>query len=145
MHDEKSMVCVSFRQHQNELITTETRSHVDLLGTGCEKTRHCTKHKTQGEEVGTSVERFTERLLERHISHGSERGSRAGSVGVLHRWFRCSSCRHEQSVCDFRQTKVEHLGMTTPGHKNVCGLDITVNDAARMCRLQAIRNLNRQR
>ena len=43
---------------------------------------------------------------------------------------------------NFRQSKIKNLGVPALGDKNICGLNIAVNDALRMRRIQRIGNLN---
>ena len=55
------------------------------------------------------------------------------------------SCRAAQSLRrQFGQPEVQHLGLSPPGHKNVRGLDVAVDDALRVRRVQGIRDLDGQ-
>ena len=44
----------------------------------------------------------------------------------------------------FSQAKIEDFGLATLGHKYICGLDIAMNDAFGVRRVQRIGNLNTQ-
>src|SRR6185437_11683934 len=48
------------------------------------------------------------------------------------------------SLADLCQAEVQNLGMTAVSYENVCRLDVPMDDAARMCRLKGVSDLNRQ-
>ena len=43
---------------------------------------------------------------------------------------------------DLRQPEVENLGVAALGHKDVCGLDVAMNDALGVGRIERVRNLD---
>ena len=54
----------------------------------------------------------------------------------------CRVCRNALGRTDFSQAKVENLGVAALGHKNIRGLDVTVNDALGVCGVQSIGHVN---
>ncbi len=62
-----------------------------------------------------------------------EKNSRAGGV------------RGPAGASDFRQAKIQHLGMTTIGDKNIPGLDVAMNDALGVCRVQRVGDFDGER
>ena len=45
-------------------------------------------------------------------------------------------------MCHFRQAEIENLGLAARGDENVRWLDVAVNDALRVRRIQRIGNLD---
>ena len=59
---------------------------------------------------------------------------------------RAHACRLHQlaRLRHLRQPEIENLGVATPRYKNVCRLNIAVDDASRMGGVERVGNLNRQ-
>ena len=45
---------------------------------------------------------------------------------------------------DFRQPEVENLRLTSIGDEDICGLDVAMDDALRVCRVESVGDLNTQ-
>src|SRR2546423_15697490 len=63
---------------------------------------------------------------------------------LIHRYCRIQPLSAQYllwSQCMFCQSEIEHLGLIPRGDKNICRLDIAVNDALGVSRFQRIGNL----
>src|SRR5206468_5640268 len=66
--------------------------------------------------------------------------SRAREVLLCDRWRGADSIR--RGWTHLRQTKIQNLRVSTLGNKNVCRLNVSVNNALGMRRVQRVRDLN---
>ena len=84
----------------------------------------------------------------RHVSHGAECGARAGQVlfgGAGGRELRGSAIGGSRfSAFEFRQTKIQNLGVSAIGDENVGRLDVTVDDALRVRGIKRVGDLHAQ-
>jgi hypothetical protein len=96
---------------------------------------HLVQHESEREQIRADVDVFAAQLLRRHIGDRADRatvlGERAiGELRQLHR-------RGRHRLVDRRlgESKVENL-RTVAGEKDVCRLDIAVDDARGVCRVE---------
>src|ERR1700733_1333552 len=104
---------------------------------------HLIEHHSEGEEVGTGIERLAAHLLWRHIHDRAQGGPRIGEM--LHRLgvelFRARLRLRE----DFRQTEVENLRVSASCNEDICRLDVAMDDAFGVGRIQRIGDLDAER
>ncbi len=111
--------------------------------------RHLVQHRPEGKQVGSAVQFLGADLFRRHVADRAQRRARTGQVLFIHH--EClSDCRSHlagrTSRCrDFRQTEIQNLGASALGHKKVGRLDVTVDDALGVRRIQSIGNFDGER
>ncbi len=109
------------------------------------------EHRTETEEVGPGIHRVSSQLLRRHVPRCADDkpgGCLAGARGhgFLEQVVRCRTVdplgvvRRGDHLGD---PEVEQLHMPLAGHQHVLGLEVAVDDAARVRRGQALRHLRR--
>src|SRR5262249_51002058 len=111
---------------------------------------HLVQNSSKREKVRATVQFLPFRLLRRHIRHRSQCSSRTREVLLTHSrcCFRCRSsafCYSARHCRYFCESKLQSLGLAPPGHENICGLDISVNDSLGVCRIEGIGYLNGER
>ena len=106
---------------------------------------HFVKHSAKRKKIGARVELFSHRLFRRHVHHRTH--SRPGCAEQL--LFKRSgqrrgrhSGKHLLSRQDLGKAEVEHLGLFAAGAKNICGLDVAVNDSLCMGRIEGVRDFD---
>ena len=102
--------------------------------------RHLVQHRAKRKQIGARIERLAARLLRRHISHRADRRSRRGQlvhaeVGLG----RIPGNRRFQ----LGQTKIENLPVPAAGDKNIGRLNVAVNDALGVRRIERIGHIDR--
>ena len=105
---------------------------------------HLVQDCSEGKQVGACIQLFAARLLRRHVCHRSHGAAGAGEVGVHgggHRTARRFELRH-RSRGNFGQSKVEDLGLSTLGQKQVRRFQIAMHNARRMRHIKRISNLS---
>ena len=95
---------------------------------------HFVDHGAKGKKIGAAVEILAANLFGRHIRDGAHGAAGTGKVlGGLGRLgsveLRARSGRAAFGKRDFGQAEIENLGVTALGHKNICGLDVAMDDA----------------
>ncbi len=71
--------------------------------------------------------------------------ARAGEVLPPSRWSRRAPRHRSPSWSDFRQPKIQNLGVSALGHEDVRRLDVAVNDALGVRGVERVGNLDGQR
>src|SRR6266478_3006861 len=108
--------------------------------------RHLVQHDAKREQVRTGVQRLTQWLLRRHGMHSSKNAARTIEV------FR-GLCDTPEGVAtetgfiphgELCQAEVQNLRMAAFGDKNICRLNIAVNDAVRVGGVECVGDLNTQ-
>ena len=108
--------------------------------------RHLVNHERERKQVGARVQFFSQNLLGGHVQDRAQRRARAGQPMRFHRHGCGSFCSGAGRVhCgDFRKAEVQHLSVTARGDKNICGLDVAMNDATRVGNIERIGDLDRE-
>jgi hypothetical protein len=110
--------------------------------------RHLIKHSAQGKQIAALIQFLSACLLGRHICDRSQGYALIGQVvAVRKRGQSCSAirARHRRSARnELRQPKIKHLGLLSTGDKYVCRLEVAVNDAGFVRRIQRVCNLDRE-
>ncbi len=104
---------------------------------------HFVKHDAEREQVRTTVQFLAQDLLGRHVGDGSQGG--AGTGEMLWRGKRGAGVRHSRcrgGGIQLSQPEIENLGMAALGHKNVCWLDIAMDDAFGVRRVESVGNFD---
>src|ERR1700723_1515166 len=99
--------------------------------------------RAQREQIFSRIQFPPACLLRRHVSNRAHRGPRAGQVrgaGIvlcrpdgLHRYLRTRQ---------FGQSEIQHLHRSALGQKNICRLDVAMDNTFRVRRIERIRQLN---
>ena len=94
---------------------------------------------TEREDVRALIDRLVAQLFGRHV------GERAGHLsGQTHGRHHCGrgigGCRRRQAL---RDPEVHDLDVALGAHHHVCGLQVPVHDAPRVCELERIRHFDR--
>src|SRR5882672_4514160 len=105
---------------------------------------HLVQHDAKRKQVRTGVQRLAQCLLRRHVRHSSKSGARTMEV------FRGLRDSPEGVTTDtgfvphgeLCQAEVQNLRMTAFGDKNICRLNIAVNDAVRVGGVERVGDLN---
>ncbi len=106
---------------------------------------HLVEDHAKGKQIGARVERLPERLLRRHVRNRAERRARAGQVALRRgrrRRGQGGFGRRLEVRQHLRQTEVEHLGVTAPGHEDVGRLDVAMDDARSVRGVERVGNLD---
>ena len=106
---------------------------------------HFVKHRAKRKKIGARVEIFSHRLFRRHVHHSTHgRPGRAEQIlfkrGGQRRGGR--SGKHLLLRQDLSEAEVEYLGLSAAGAKNICRLDVAVDDSLCMGRIQGIRDVD---
>ena len=104
--------------------------------------RHLVQHDAEREEVGARVELLAARLLRRHVRDRADRRARDSSdsfavVRVRRRPTRVGG----RSADQLGQPEVEHLRLAARGDEDVGGLDVAMDDALRVRRVERVGDL----
>ena len=108
--------------------------------------RHFVEHGAKAEQISACIHFLAPSLLGRHVDYRAHRHARAGEVfGVNRRRGRLMQVRSEpRTRSQLRHAEVQNLGVASFDHEDVRGLDVAMDDALRMRRVQRVSNLNRQ-
>jgi len=120
---------------------------------------HFVEHDAEGEQVSAGIERLAERLFGRHVGDGAHGGAGlrelkfevrgVGRCGIARSGVGRSCVEHAGGGAgtfgNFRESKVENLGVTALGHEDVRGFDVAVNDAAGVGGVESVHDFNGQR
>ena len=124
----------------------QNRVEDDCRGFAAERQRagrHLVEHGAEGKQVGAGVEFLAARLLGRHVGDRADGGAGAGEVlfDGAGGHFRRRASGQVGVLADghLGQAEVENLGVAALGHKNVCRLDVAVDDAFGCARRRARR------
>ena len=111
--------------------------------------RHLVQHRSKREQIGARVQFFRPRLLRRHVGDRAERRPGTGQMLRVHRIRlrvkRRNSARRTACETDLRQPEIQNLGVSALGDKDVGGLDVAVDDAFGVGRIERVGNLDGQR
>ena len=107
---------------------------------------HFVEHDAEGKKIGATVEFFAPQLFWRHVSHGANGRARAGQfqdarVGESLR----ISAGGPGGARNFCQPEIENLGVAAIGDEDIRRLDIAVDDAFAVRRIQGVCDFDRQR
>src|ERR1019366_10410113 len=101
---------------------------------------------TERKQIGSSIQFLALGLLRGHVGDGSERRTGTGEMIRVHRTrLRVQGpnfARRTARQTDFRQTKVENLGVPALRHEYVRGLDIAVDDASSVSGVERVGDVN---
>src|SRR5262249_10843195 len=107
---------------------------------------HFVKNDSKGKEIRSAIDFFTKSLFRRHVGDGTDRCARASQQRI-----------HGNGVPvtdsggfgwdmllgkQFSQAEIKNLGGAGPGSKDVCGLDVAMNDAFAVSGVEGIGNLD---
>jgi hypothetical protein len=113
---------------------------------------HFIEHYAKREDVGAVVEPFATRLFGRHVGHCAHKLAGLSDVlpGGLRRrsavvYLMKSAQLHGRGRSGLARPKVKNLDPLALDDKQVCRLDVAVDNAALVRRLQAVRDLNAKR
>jgi hypothetical protein len=110
--------------------------------------RHFVKNGSEGKQIRSPIEILAPGLLGGHVSHSANGRAGAGEVLVVHGVSRGVCGRNlaggNTMGRDFGQSEVENLGMTAVGNKDVGWLDVTMDDALVVSRIEGIGNFDGQ-
>ncbi len=106
--------------------------------------RHFIKNTAKGEQIAACIQFLGSRLLGRHVGHRPQRRARAGQVRIA-RARPGRIARRGARSSHLRQAEVENLGVSTLGDENVCGLDVAVENALGVRRIQPVGHFDGQR
>ena len=107
--------------------------------------RHLVQHGAKGKQICSCVEFFAQRLFRGHVRHGTQGSARTGQVLETG-----SGCRLDHDPCSLHpsggrnlgQAEIKNLGVPTPGYKNVCRLDVSMDDAFGVGGIESVGNLD---
>ena len=106
--------------------------------------RHFVQNRAEGKQIGSRIELSASHLLRGHVSYSSQHRPRTGQIflegchpGLV--WIDDRGGRRHH----FGQAEVENLGLASPRDKNVCGLDIAMNHAGSVGRVECVGDLDR--
>ena len=105
---------------------------------------HLVEDQAEREDVGARIERLSACLLGRHVGGGAEREALGREHHLGHRRVavvRVGTAREQRHL---GQAEVEHLHQAAAGHEDVRGLDVTVQHALRVRRVDRRGNLERE-
>ena len=140
------MLCELRREIGNELrrwhrLVAQNRAADFARGRAVERHlagRHLVNHRAERKQIAARVNLFAAHLLGRHVRHGAQHGAGTGEmlragVGNLGLGFRAVFLR-----AHLRQSEVENLGVPAPRDENVRRLDVAMNDALAVRRIQRV-------
>ena len=116
----------------------ENRGGGDRSASGKRRTagRHFVQDQSEREEVRSRVHLFAAQLLGRHVGQRADRDARVGQEGSGLGSRRCRVVWRNARVC-FGDAEVENL-RSARGQQDVGGLDVAVDDAGGMSRLEGV-------
>jgi hypothetical protein len=104
--------------------------------------RHLIQDGTEREQIGARVGELAARLLGRHVRHRAQRRARRGQVDPAAGFVRRAGARSRLAgTVDLREPEVEDLHLPARVHEDVRRLDVPVDDALRVCRLERVGHL----
>ena len=121
-------------------ITIITISHACLPA---DRDWHRARETLEREQIRAGIQPLAPHLLRRMYATVP-----SGSAGAGQLLSTCCGCHARDTVSEigkFRQAKIENLGVTTLGDKNVGWLDVTVNDAFRVSGVESVSNFGGER
>ncbi len=107
---------------------------------------HLVENRAKGEQVRACIQVFAARLFGRHV------GDRAdGRTRTRQLFLRQTGCGHSRGTAFgdlsrrfLRQSEIENLGLPALSDKDVSWLDIAMDDAFRMSRIERVGQLDRE-
>src|SRR5437867_1468969 len=102
---------------------------------------HLVQHCPEGEQISASVEFFSSYLLRGHIGNRAQRRTGAGQL-LLRLYGGCAHANALRFQRDFRQPEIENLRLTSIRNEDVRWLDVSMDDALRMCCIERVGNLD---
>ena len=116
------------------------RGYHIVSGKGLLPGRHLVEHYPEGKKIAARIERLAAGLLRRHVN--SRAGNDAHSGEGIFDGSLFTGC--EMIIADqLGEAEIEHLGLPILGQKDICWLDIAMNDPLTMRSAQSVRHLNR--
>src|SRR5207249_3762598 len=94
-----------------------------------------------GEQISASVEFFSSYLLRGHIGNRAQRRTGAGQL-LLRLYGGCAHANALRFQRDFREPEIENLRLTSIRNEDVRWLDVSMDDALRMCCIERVGNLD---
>jgi hypothetical protein len=111
--------------------------------------RHLIEHRAEGKQIAAGIKFLRPGLLWRHVSYGAEGCAGTGQMLLVHRQGRRVRCRFGAERSErgrhLRESEVENLGVSALGDKNVCRLDVAMNDALGVGGVEGVDDLDGQR
>lgn len=92
---------------------------------------HLVENNSERENIRAGVKLFPQGLFGGHVGHRADGCSRAGQV-LVGREGRRKAHRFSPALgagAELREPEVQHLCLAALGHKNVCRLDISMDDS----------------
>ena len=108
---------------------------------------HLVKNRSEGEQIGAGVEFLALGLLRRHVGYSSDGGAWAGQIFQAHAGGGLAlppAQRVGLAGSNFCQAEIENLGVAALGDKNVGRLDVAMDNAFGVRRIECVGDLNRQ-
>jgi hypothetical protein len=108
---------------------------------------HFVQHRAEREQITARVQLPSAHLLGRHVGYRSHRGSRACQV-LVRNCCRCTclsdadGIRREALAAHLRQAKVQDFCVAAACHENIGRLDVAVDDALGVGRIECIGDLD---
>src|SRR5207245_5031161 len=97
--------------------------------------------RAERKQVGASIKFLTSHLLGRHICHGAQRRTGTGQVlfRIDGRGAHANALRFQR---DFREPEIQNFRLTSIRNEDVRWLDVSMDDALRMCCIERVGNLD---
>jgi len=99
------------------------------------------QYGSEREQVGASIEFLPFDLFRGHVGDGAKRRTGAGQV-LLRLYGGCAHANALRFQRDFRQPEIENLRLTSIRNEDVRWLDVSMDDALRMCCIERVGNLD---
>ena len=104
---------------------------------------HFVKHHAERKQIRARIQIFSADLLGRHVGDRADGSAWTGEVGVR---VHGHAARRHRLTDVFRhqlgQTKIENFGLAALGDKNICGLDVAMDDAFGVRCFERVGNIN---